>query len=63
VGFWNLSGHDVVLRVDGQPHLLALGQRLKLELGRRFVWKVGDYEAQVEQMPAGIPTMELVIRR
>jgi hypothetical protein len=63
VGFWNLSTREVVLRVDGQPHVLAQGQCLKLELGRRFVWQAGDYEAQIEDMPAGVPSMELVIRR
>jgi len=63
VGFWNLSGRDVTLRVDGQTHLLGQRQCLKLDLGRNFVWKVGDAEAQVEQMPAGVPSMELVIRR
>jgi hypothetical protein len=63
VGFWNLTGRDVVLRVDGQTYAIGAGQNLKLELGRTFVWKVDQYEAQVEQMPAAAPSMELVIRR
>ena len=63
VGFWNLSGRDVVLRVDGRSHFLAQGTCLKLDVARTFAWKVGDYDTQVEQMPGRVASMELVIRR
>jgi hypothetical protein len=63
VGFWNVTGREVVLRVDGKTHALGHGKCLKLDLARTFVWKVGDSEAQVEEMPASVPSMEIVIRR
>jgi hypothetical protein len=63
VSFWNVTGRDVVLRVEGQTHLLGQGKSLKLDLGRTFVWKMDDYQAQVEQVPASVPSMELVLRR
>jgi hypothetical protein len=63
VGFWNLSGHALRLRVDGRDHRIASGETLKLEVGRQFVWRVDDREPQSEQIPAQAPALEIVIRR
>lgn len=63
VGFWNLSGRDVVVQIGGGPHIVPLGQSLKLVLNRQFVWQVEGQAPQTEQLPDGVPGMEIVIRR
>ncbi|MBV9123034.1 MAG: hypothetical protein JO112_06740, partial [Planctomycetes bacterium] len=63
VGFWNLSGQDVTLKVDGQSHLLAQGKNLRLDLGREFVWRVNDREAQSQQVPSAEAALDIIIRR
>jgi hypothetical protein len=63
VGFWNLSARDVTLQVSGKTHYLKAGQSLKLDLPRRFLWKVGDREIQTEEVPNQVPGVEIVIRR
>jgi hypothetical protein len=63
VGFWNLSGRDVALKVDGQVHFLAPGKSLKLDLKRQFVWREGENKPQIEQIPDNVPSMEIVVRR
>lgn len=63
VGFWNLAGREVALQVEGRTYWLAQGQRLKLDVGREFVWKDGDHETQRERLPAGVPGVDIVIRR
>jgi hypothetical protein len=63
VAFWNLSGGPVVLQTGGQVYNLARGQRLTLELGREFEWRVEGREAQVSRAAAGDAGMEILIRR
>jgi hypothetical protein len=62
VGFWNLSGHDLTLKVAGQTHRLEHGKNLKLQLNRQFVWRVEDREAQSERVPDEVPGLDIVIR-
>ncbi len=62
VGFWNLSGRDVTLTVDGQPRPLGKERALTLELPLRFVWQVDQTPARTEQVPTGQSTHEIVIR-
>ena len=40
VGFWNVSGRDVLLTVGGQRYLLARNRSITLNLGRTFAWQV-----------------------
>jgi hypothetical protein len=63
VAFWNLSGRDVVLTVDGETRLVPRGQNWRLELGRAFSWQMDGKAEQLEWVPAGKTTVELVIRR
>jgi len=63
VGFWNLSGSDVTLTINGETRLLRRGKKLQLELGRQFVWRVNDREPQAERVPDKEAGLEIVIRR
>ncbi len=63
VGFWNLTGRDVTLSVDGKPQIIPQGKSLKLQLGRQFVWQIGGHEAQTEKVPMENSGVEIVLRR
>jgi hypothetical protein len=63
VAFWNLSGQDLGLKVDGQSRLLPRGQSVTLTLGRQFVWQVEGREPQKQDVPANEGALEIVIRR
>jgi hypothetical protein len=63
VGFWNVSGRDLTLTVDGQRRVLPRNRSITLSLGRQFVWQVDERTAQNEDIPAGNSTLEIVLRR
>jgi hypothetical protein len=63
VGFWNNTGQDLVLRIDGQSRPLPNGRGVSLELPRVFVWQVVGREPQSERVPAEQTGVEIVIRR
>jgi hypothetical protein len=62
-GFWNLSGREVTLKVEGRNYILAPQQNLRLDVSRRFVWREGDNKPQIEQVPTAYPSVEIVLRR
>jgi hypothetical protein len=62
VGFWNVSGHDVTLTVDGRERLLPSNQNVTLRLDRQFIWQVDRRSPHAEQVPADRTTLEIVIR-
>jgi len=63
VSFWNLTGHDAVMRVDGQNQTVPAGQRLQLVLGRQFVWQVDDREPQTGRLSDTGAGLDIMIRR
>jgi hypothetical protein len=63
VNFWNLSDRELALIIEGQAHVLAPGQKMRSDVDRQFVWRVEGRDPQFELVPAGMPTMEIVIRR
>jgi hypothetical protein len=63
VGFWNLTGHDVTVSIEGQARPLPRGKSLKLQVGRQFVWRVEGHEAQNETVPIENSGIEIVLRR
>jgi len=63
VSFWNYSGRDVKLRVDGETRTIAAGRGLTLELPRDFVWQVDERTPETERVPSREPALEIVIRR
>lgn len=63
VGFWNVSGRDVTLTINGQARLLPRDRSLTLDLGRQFIWQVDARPAQTERVPADNSTLEIVVRQ
>ena len=63
IGFWNTTGRNMTLRVQGQGHLLAAGKGLTLELPRRFTWQVDDRPVETVEVPARDSALDVVIRR
>ena len=61
VGFWNITGRNVTILIDGQSRSLARNQSLTLELARTFNWQM-DGRQQAERIPDGQGTHEIVLR-
>jgi hypothetical protein len=62
VGFWNLTGKDVTLTVDGQTQRLPRDRAVTLELGPQFVWQIDQQPPRTERVPDNLPGHEVVIR-
>jgi hypothetical protein len=63
VGFWNNTGRDLVLRIDGKSWTMTTNQGMTLDLRREFVWQVDNREPRQEKVAADQSGMEIVIRR
>jgi hypothetical protein len=63
VGFWNLSGRDLVLKVNGQDRVLPRGKNLVLDLNRQFDWQLEGRAYQTAEVPSNESALEIVIRR
>jgi hypothetical protein len=63
VGFWNVTGRDVTLKVDGQPRLLPRDRAVTLDLGRSFSWQVDQDQAITEHVPVEQPFHEVILRQ
>jgi hypothetical protein len=62
IGFWNLTGRDVAVKVDGQTHRLPPGHAVTVHVERQFVWQLDQREPQHERLPEDKTTLEIVIR-
>jgi hypothetical protein len=62
LGFWNLTGRDVTVSVDGKPQVIPQGKSLKLQVSRQFVWQLSGHEALTEKLPTENSGMEIVLR-
>jgi hypothetical protein len=62
VGFWNLSGRDVTLQVDGKTWTLPKNRAVTLDLERQFSWNLEGRPQRVEQVSQGQAVYEVVIR-
>lgn len=62
VGFWNATGHDVRLTVNGQSHLLRRNQALNLRLDRTFTWQQAGDEPRQEQVSDSQLSHEVIVR-
>ena len=63
IGFWNMSGRDVTLKINGQTRLLAKDRAVNLQLDRAFVWQVDHGEPTAERVPPGLRRHEVMIRQ
>ena len=62
VGFWNVSGRDISLTVEGTARVLPRNRSITLLVPRDFTWSVDEQAAQSDQVPAGEATHEVIIR-
>jgi hypothetical protein len=62
VGFWNLSGRDVTLVIDGKAWQLFKDRAVTLDLDRHFAWQIQGGTQRVERLPEGLAAHEVLIR-
>jgi hypothetical protein len=62
VGFWNLSGRDVTLVIDGKAWQLSKDRAVTLDLDRNFAWQIQGGTQRVERVPDGLAAHEVLIR-
>jgi hypothetical protein len=62
VGFWNLTGRNVKLIVDGQSRLLERDRAITLDLGRRFTWQLDANQPQRVHVSADQTGYEVILR-
>jgi hypothetical protein len=63
VGFWNLTGRDVSLKVDGQERMLPKDRAVTLDLDRVFVWQLDQSQAVSERVPDEQAFHEVILRQ
>jgi len=63
VGFWNLTGRDVTLKVGGQQQMLPKNRAVTLDLERSFAWQIDQGEAVTERVPEEQPFHEVILRQ
>ncbi|GEM_PF-3665994 len=62
VGFWNITGGEVTLSIDGTARTLAKDRAVTLELARMFVWQLSGHGPQTERVPDGQSIFEVILR-
>lgn len=62
VGFWNLSGRDVTLTVEGKSWTLPKDRAITLDMERTFAWQIDQRMQRVERIAEAETTHEVVIR-
>jgi hypothetical protein len=63
VGFWNLTGRDVSLKVDGQQRLLPKDRAVTLDLDRSFAWQIDQGQTTTERVPDEQTFHEVILRQ
>lgn len=62
VGFWNISGAEVQLTVNGKVHMVPSNRSLTLSLGREFTYQVNNQAPAMERVPDDKIEHEIVLR-
>ena len=62
VGFWNLSGRDRTLTIEGKSWTLPKDRTITLDVDRRFAWQLESRAQRLERVPDGQATHDVVIR-
>jgi hypothetical protein len=62
VGFWNVTGQDVTLTIDGKSRKLAKDRAVTVELERDFVWQITGREPRRERVPEEANVLEVILR-
>ena len=63
VGFWNVSGRDVTLTINGRAYFLPRNRSITLALSRRFTWHIDQRTLRTENVPQENSTLEIVLRQ
>jgi hypothetical protein len=62
VGFWNLSGREVAVTIEGKGYSLPRNQVLTFDMDRQFTWQVAGKTPQIQRVPEGQAAFEVLIR-
>lgn len=62
VGFWNITGRDLTLSIDGRTRTLAKDRAITVDVERSFTWQVDDGALHTERVPTEQNTFEVIIR-
>jgi hypothetical protein len=62
VGFWNITGRDLTLSIDGRTRTLAKDRAITVDVERSFTWQVNDGALHTERVPGEQNTFEVIIR-
>jgi hypothetical protein len=62
VGFWNVSGRDISLTVNGRTQQIRRDASVTLLVNRDFTWQIDGQAPQKEQVPSDGGNYEVVIR-
>ena len=62
IGFWNLSGREVTLVIDGKSWKLAKDRAVTLDLERQFSWQIEGRPVRLERIGEMQTAHEIVIR-
>jgi hypothetical protein len=63
VGFWNLTGRDVWLKIDNQLRMLPKDRAITLDLDRSFAYQVDESQTIAERVAADQPFHEVILRQ
>jgi hypothetical protein len=62
VGFWNITGRDVTLTVNGKAMVVPANRNLTLTVSREFSWYLDGQTAREERVPDDKSAHEIVLR-
>lgn len=62
VGFWNLTGKEITVRVEGKDQVLPKDRAVTIELDRQFSWQAPGREQTMERVPEDQNVYEVIIR-
>jgi len=62
VGFWNLTGKDITVKVEGKNQVLPKDRAVTLELERTFTWQAPGQEPTMERVADDQNAHEVLIR-
>ena len=62
VGFWNITGRDVTLTVNGRAVVVPANRNLTLTVSREFSWHMEGQKAREERVPDENAAHEIVLR-
>lgn len=62
VGFWNLTGREVTLTIEGKSWTLPKNQVLNFQMERNFTWQVNGQLQHIERVPDGQASYEVLVK-